>query len=216
MVRRSLTARPFERHVLAHDELEASAQRSLDTGLIDLSVSLGGVSVAGLEECSGHVDRDEQRGARHHLLVVDVARVNPGRHAAPPARVRRRRHAHAAEERCERNGDPRQELRGILVAVEPDDLHAHPLTQIADVAAAAVVPVRERHLDAQDAHLEHVTRLGSFHIDRSGEDVPARTPLRHLIVHGAQRGLDFVGRYAGAFQPGRARCQEGRHLDDVS
>ena len=77
----------------------ASAQRGFDRGLIDLAVALRRVAVADLEQRARHVHRNEQRRAGDQLLVVEIAGVRARRIAADAPDFRRRRDAHAAEER---------------------------------------------------------------------------------------------------------------------
>src|SRR5262249_60677642 len=99
-----------ERHVFADGQLDAPAQRRLDGGLIDFPVALRSVTVADLEERTWREHGDEQRRARHELLVVQVARVASRRIAADASGSRRRRNTEAAEKRTKRDDDARREL----------------------------------------------------------------------------------------------------------
>ena len=67
------------------------------------------------------MDGNEQRRARDQLLVVEIAGVHARRIAADAADLRRRRHAHAAEERPQRDHDAGRERRRHGLAIEPDD-----------------------------------------------------------------------------------------------
>ena len=82
VVGRRLGARPGERHPLSYDELQPAAERRLYGGLIHFAVALCGVPIANFEEGSCRMHRDEERGARDELLVVEVAGVYGRRIAA--------------------------------------------------------------------------------------------------------------------------------------
>jgi hypothetical protein len=105
VVGRGFSARPHERHVLPHRQLHTSAQRCLDRRLIDLAVALCGVPIADLEQRARHEHRDEERAAGDELSVVEIACMLARRVAAHAAGRGRRRNAHAAEERPQRNHD---------------------------------------------------------------------------------------------------------------
>ena len=82
------------------------------------------------------------------------AGVDPRRVAADPTARRRRRDAHASEERLERDLDARTERADHPLTIERDDRDRPPrLAVLADEAAAAVVPVGNREVDRQDVHL---------------------------------------------------------------
>ena len=57
------------------------------------------MAVSDLEQRSGRVNRDEQRGAGNQGLVIEIAGVRPGRIAAHAAGLGRRGNAHAPEKR---------------------------------------------------------------------------------------------------------------------
>src|SRR5258705_8040002 len=98
------------------------------------------------------MDRNEQRRARDQLLVVHVARVDPGWIAAHAARIARRRDAHAAEEGVQGDVHPRGEAGDHATTVEGDDARPVRAVTIAwQEPSAAVVAVREREIDAEDA-----------------------------------------------------------------
>ena len=85
-----LGAWPYQLHVLAHGELHAPAKRRFDRSLIDFAVSLRGVSVADLEQCAAHENRNEERAAGDQLPVVQVAGVLSRRIAADRPRAQAR------------------------------------------------------------------------------------------------------------------------------
>src|SRR3989454_918132 len=80
-------ARPAEFHVLADQKLESPAQRSLKRGHADLPVALSRVSVADREQSAFYVQRHVEGRACHELLVIHIARVDPGRPAADASRA---------------------------------------------------------------------------------------------------------------------------------
>ncbi len=217
VMRVRFTARPRQLHSLAHGQLDASAQRGFDRGLIDFAVALRGMAVADFEERAFHVHRNEQRRSGDQLLVVEIARVRARRVAADAAHFGCRSDAHAAEERPERNDDARQERRRHVLAIEADDrLRAALLAVLPHVAAAAVVAVGDRQIDRQHLHLERVTGLGAVDVDRTGQDVAAGAAILDLIDDGAERGLDLACRHAGFFEPIRRVGQQRVDVDDVA
>src|SRR6266550_6907620 len=141
---------------------------------LSIPIAMKGVSVSGFEQGAGGVDGNEERGARDQLLVIHVAGVNPGRVRAHAPRIARRRHAHAAKEGMERDHDVRRELRGHARAIERDDPRAMGAIAIGrQKSTAAVVAVRKEEIDAEDPHLEHVSRIGSLDKDGPRENVSA-------------------------------------------
>src|SRR5204862_5919326 len=147
-------------------------ERSLDGGLVHFPVALRRVSVADLEQGTRGVDGNEQCGPSDQLLVVHVARVNAGWVRADATRIAWRRHAHAAEEGMQGDHHSRGELRDHTAAIErndPRELRA--VTVHREKSAAAVVAVRQGEIDAENSHLEHVTRIGGLDVDGPGENV---------------------------------------------
>jgi len=176
------------------DELQAARERGLDRGLVHFSVALRRMTITDLEQGARGLDRNEQSRPGDQLLVVHIPGVDTGRVRAHSARIARRRHAHAAEEGMQRDLHPRRELRHHAVAVERDDPRAVGTVAVRrQKPTAAVVPVRDREVDLENAHLEHVARVGSFYIDGTGEDVSAGPFVGHLGDDIAQRLL-HVGR----------------------
>src|SRR6185503_3474062 len=110
VVGRRFRARPCKLHVFAYSQAQAATQRGFDRGLIHRAVALRGMTVAYLEQRAGHEHRDVKRAAGHQLAIVEIARMAAWRIAADATRVRRRRDAHAAEKRSQRNHDAGQEL----------------------------------------------------------------------------------------------------------
>jgi hypothetical protein len=190
------------------DELEASAQRRLDSSLIDFAIALRCVAVADLEQCARNVDGNEQRGAGHELAIIQISGMDARRRAAHAPRSGRRRNAHAAEERTQGNHDARREHRRHPFAVERKDrgvVGAGP-TVVAQKSAAAVVAVGDRQIDREDPHFERIAGLGPFDVDRPGQNVPARS----LVGDGIQLCLwqrtrrSCERRAADVRSPGRA------------
>src|ERR1700686_3310106 len=114
-------ARPREVKVLPHRHLESAAERSLESGDIDLTIPLVGVTVSDLEQCSGRMDRNVESGARYQLLVVEIAGVDVGWRAAHSPAGRRRGNSEAAEKGRQGNVDPRREVRKEPSRVEWND-----------------------------------------------------------------------------------------------
>ena len=121
VMRRRLGARPFEMHVLAHDELKYARKRGFHGRDIHFAVAHSGVAVAHLEQRAFGVHRDEQRGSRHQIFVIEIAGVNPRRTAIDFPGGFRRRDAHASEKRRERQIDSGAEVADISLPVERDD-----------------------------------------------------------------------------------------------
>ena len=73
VVRGRFGARPFQVHVLAHDELKRADERSFERGDVHFAVALPGVAVAHFKERAGRVHRNVERRAGDEVLVVHVA-----------------------------------------------------------------------------------------------------------------------------------------------
>ena len=215
-VRAGFGARPGQRHALADGELHLAAERGLESGLVDLAIALRGMSVANLEQGARHVHGNPQRGAGDQFLVIEITGVNAGRSAADAALCRRRRHAHAAEERPERNGGA-HERGGHRLPIHLDD--GGPAARdavLADESAATVVAVRDRQVDRQQLDLQCIARLGAGDEHRAGQDVSARAAVGHFLDDGAQGGLDVGGGHAGLLEAIRHRCQQRVDIDNVA
>src|SRR5207249_9903982 len=120
---------------------------------------------------SSDEDRNIERRALGHVADVKVARVAPRRHRAVLPRLRAS-DAHNPWERRQRNLDPRREFSDLALEIEVEILDL-PFWKLARKLAehAGHVEVRAigaRH-DLVDADLEHVSRLGTFDIDRPGQ-----------------------------------------------
>ena len=84
-------AGPFQFHVLAHGELQLATETGLDSRLVNLAIALRGMTVAGLKERTGNMNRNVERSASHQFLVVKIACMNVGRITADAAPRWRRR-----------------------------------------------------------------------------------------------------------------------------
>src|SRR5204863_7511259 len=67
-------------------------------------------------------------------------------------------------------------------------------------SAAAVVAVRQGEIDAENSHLEHVTRIGGLDVDGPGENVSTRALVGHLADDVAERLLHVCRRDAGGLE----------------
>src|SRR6185436_15168469 len=81
------------------------------------------MAVADLKQRAAHVDGNEERRARDQLFVVKVAGVNPRRGAADAAIGFRRRDAHTAEERAQRDLNAVAEPPHHTLFIQRNDLH---------------------------------------------------------------------------------------------
>ncbi len=181
--------------------------RAFDGGPADLPVALRGVPVAQVEQGAGHRDGQVQRGPGDQFPAVDVP---AGRSARRYRRVLPglgRRHAHHAQERRQRPGEP---LRGPPQpggGVEfPQQPRRRPLGQPETphhrrVPAAGHRPAPLAGPQRQQPQREHVARLGSAHLDRAGQAVPAG--LRD------QLGLDLAGKGLPGQVPGGVQRADG-------
>jgi len=188
-MRGRLRHRPFEPHVVAKREPEGADQSGLDRGDADLAVPLDAVSVADREQRAGNEDRQIERGAGNELLVVEIAAVLARRLSRDHAPGKRRRRAHHAEERRQRNLLAPGQSPALARAVE-HDMDVAVLGKIVRQSAGerahrVVAPVVE-HVDRLDVDLEHLSRLRALDRDGSGQDVRPHLP-RDLLVNGGKR-----------------------------
>ena len=224
-VGRRFRLRVLQVEIGAQDDLDRSFQRSLDRGGADLAIALHPMAVAEREPAAFDVDRQVQRRTRDQFLVVQVAAVGArldGRNHSPG---RRRRDAHHAEERPQRQlGAPRKPAH-VPFAVQPDD-HLFERRKIVRQRAGqrphiGVAPILAQ-LDVQDADLQHVARLGASHRDRAGQNVARHAPLdfgmdavqlgRHVIAGTGQirdSARDGLDRHPVAAVDGQHRLQRG-------
>ena len=86
-VRRRLTTRPREVHVLPHHELEPAAERRFQCGDVDLAVTLGGVAVSDFEQRAGDLHRDVEDRPGDQLAVVEVPRMRTWRGAVDALQI---------------------------------------------------------------------------------------------------------------------------------
>src|SRR5689334_5614085 len=80
------------------------------------------MSIADFEERARRPDGEKDRGARDKLLVVHVTGVEAWGSAVDAPGARRRRDAHAAEERMQRDFDAVGEFADHALGVERNDL----------------------------------------------------------------------------------------------
>ena len=93
-----------------------------------------------------------------------------------------------------------------------------PIAVLRDEAAAAVVAVVDRQVDRQHLHLEHVARLRAFDIDRTGQNVPARSaPIAgHFGDDRPERALNALRRTPARLQAVRRVGEQRVDVDDVA
>src|SRR5579872_58800 len=141
------------------------------------------------------------------LLIVHVARLDPGRSTVEAAIGFRWRFANAAEKWMQRNLNSRSELGQHALPVQGNDLDTRireVIRQEACPGSKPVIGVRNSQLDLLNSHLQRVPRLGAFNVDRPCENVPARTFVGDLLVDVAQALLHLLRRYSRLLQPCRA------------
>src|SRR6187455_1168160 len=106
------------------------------------------VAVADFEERTLDEHRDVERAAGDELAVVEIAGVAARRVAADASELWRRRYAHAAEERLQRDDDAGLELRCHRPAIERQQPRGQRAVAVrGDEAAAAVVAVVDGQVD---------------------------------------------------------------------
>ena len=207
VVRGRFGARPLQVQVLAHDELKRADERSFESGDVHFAVALAGVAVADFKERAGRVHGNVERGAGDEVLVIEIARHYPRRSAIEAARAFRRRVAHAAEKGMQRNLDARGKFRHHALLVERNDFYFRVRIIVGQIAAPRperVVGIRNRQLDRQNFHFQHVADFRAFDVNRTRQNVSARAFVLHLIGDVAQRLLDLLRRQACIFEPLRA------------
>src|SRR2546423_721499 len=102
---------------------------------------------------------NEQRRARHQLLVVEIPGVNARRGAVELAHRCRRCDPHAPEERMERNLDAVGEMPDHSRGIQTNDSRlagGEIFRKKSPRGAEAVAAVRNGKIDALDADLENV------------------------------------------------------------
>jgi hypothetical protein len=118
----------------------------------------------------------------------------------PPARGRRR-HAHHALERPERNLDRVRELRDLPFEIELDDLgirSRHRVGHAAGPGPAGVDAVRRARDDIKHADLQHVAGRRALDVDRAGHHVTTDAGRLHLpadredVLHDLEFDRDAV------------------------
>src|SRR5262249_41923664 len=134
------------------------------------------VAIADFEQRARRMHRYEQRRPRNERFVVEITGMDAGRIAADAPGFGRRRNAHAAEERTQRNDDTWRERRGHRLQVKRDDLRgpARRRAVFGQVTSAPVVPVWDRDIDREDFYFERVAWFRPFDEDRARQDVTAR------------------------------------------
>src|SRR5437588_5573715 len=101
------------------------------------------------------MDGNVERRARDEILVVQIARLNPWGIAAEASGSFRRRDAHAAEKRMQRNFDAGSEARDHAVFVERNDFHfriGKIFRQKSAPWSKRIVRVRNRELRAENSY----------------------------------------------------------------
>src|SRR5258708_963207 len=137
----------------------------------------------------------------------------PGRRAVDLSIGFRRRNAHAAKKRMQRNLNPRAKLRDHALAVERNDLDARVgkvVRQEGGAKAKPVVSVRNGQIDLLNANLQRIPRLRVFNVYRAIQYVASRTSLvaGKLVKYVAQTLLHLVGSNPGLLQSSRTVGQQ--------
>jgi len=94
-------ARPRQVQILSHSHFESAAERRLQSGDVYLAITLVGVAISNLEQCSGRMDRNVESCARDELLVVEIAGMDVGWRAAYSPAGRRWCNSDAAKKRMQ-------------------------------------------------------------------------------------------------------------------
>ena len=138
------------------------------------------MAVAAGKQRARHEHRQIELGARRQFLVVEVAahRARDQRGDAAPGR--RRRHAHHAEKRLERQIEPPGQPADHPLLVERNvqqpgfvEIVGQGAGERPDHIVAPVLP----ELDVEDLDLQHVAGLGALDRDRTGQDMAGHHPL---------------------------------------
>ena len=139
-------------------------QCGLDGGDADLAVALDAMTVAAGKQRARDEHRQIEFGARDQLLVVQIAahRARDQRGDAAPSR--RRRHAHDAEKRLQRQVEPPRQPAHHPLPVERDvdqaglmEIVGQGAGQRPDQIIAPVLP----QPDIENFDLQNVARLGA-------------------------------------------------------
>ena len=138
------------------------------------------MAVAAGKQRARHEHRQIEFGAGAQFLVVEVAahRARDQRGDAAPGR--RRRDAHHAEKRRQRQIEPPWHPADHALAVERNveqpglvEIVRQGAGQGADQVPAPVLP----QLDVENFDLQHVAGLGALDRDRTGQDMAGQHPL---------------------------------------
>src|SRR5690348_6962640 len=121
------------------------------------------MTIADLEQRARHKDRDVECAPDDELAIVEIARMSSRRAAVDPPCRRRRRDAHAAEERLERDHDSGLELGRLCFRVDLQNfLWNCSIAILGNKAAAPVIAVVDRKIDREDLDLERISGLSAF------------------------------------------------------
>ena len=128
-------------------------------------------------------DRQKQRAARGHFLVVQIAAMDPRLLRRDRAEFRRRRHAHHAKERRHSQLGPPGQRANQPFAIDRN-MHQRGLVKILRQGARqradhVVAPIRTRN-DLLDPDLQRVARHRAGNRDRTGHDMTRRVRLDWL------------------------------------
>jgi hypothetical protein len=119
----------------------------------------------------------------------------------------------------QRNLDARREFRHHALFIQRNDFDFRVriiVGQIAAPRAESIVGVRNRQLDRQDFHFQHVAGFRAFNVNRPSKDVPAGAFVLHLVGDVAQRLLHLIRRHARLFQPLRAVRDQRLNLHRIA
>src|SRR5712692_3240226 len=123
----------------------------------------------------------------------------------------RRRHAHAAEEWTQRDLNARSKCRDHALLVQRNNLDlaiGKIFRQKSAIGAKYVIGIGNGQLDLLDAYLQGIAGFGFFDINRTVENVSARSFVGDLFINIAQALLYLLRRHSCALQAGRAVGEE--------
>src|SRR5882757_6278029 len=188
-------------------EFKRSGQSSLDRCQADFAVALKGVAIARGKQCAGHEYGEVDRAADAEFLVVHVAPERPWLFRGESSPAQRRRNAEITEERRKWQFLPPRHFGNVALAVERNMDAAEfgkVLRQGAERRYLQIPAPIGAKLQIQNAHLDHVTGLGSLDVDRACQEIragAAKCALQHLLMSGndteAERRIRHIVRLAG-------------------
>lgn len=79
-----------------------------------------------------------------------------------------------------------------------------------------IVGERVSDLDLVDSKIEHVSRLGSFDVDRAGQNRAAWPAILYFFIYGAKTLRDLVGWNSKCFKAGGAACRDRFNMNGIA